>query len=445
MDHIEPAPAVLDEPLLQRPRIVRWFASRPRIADVLVILVCTAPTAAALIVASPPHMWLGVLCAAGVAATLWWRRSHPFVVLLVAVALATLNPVAANSVTPAFFESAFTLFALAARARLRVAILGYALCVLVIFGVAWLGILLGTRDAWPMTPLQPAALAAIAFGVAARASGARREAFAELVALREDRAATAERARITAEMHDVVAHSVTVMVSLAGGAAMGWDRHPARARAALDQLGIVGARTLEDMQRILRVLRTHDSDLDRNLEASGHNLPTLEDLAETFRATGIAVSLRVDPAFERGVADGASLERVGSDPGSRGDFDPALRTTVYRIVQESLTNVVRHARDATFAEVAVDVGVAERGGAGSPLAAAGAGWIVVTVTDNGAGARQGPSPGSGTGLRAMRERALAFGGELDAGPIPASQGSPATGWRTRVEIPVAALAVRRTG
>lgn len=425
MEHHAAMPAVLDEPLLRRPAIVRWFAARPRIGDIAVIAVCTAPTAAALIVVPPPHLWLGVLCALGVAVALWWRREHPMAVLLVAVALATLNPVAANSATPAFFESALTLFALAARSRLRIAILGYVLSTLVVIGMAWCGLLLGIREEWPMTPLQPAALAAIAFGVAARAGGARRDALAELVALREDRAAAAERARITAEMHDVVAHSVTVMVSLAGGAAVGWEKHPERARAALAQLGVVGGRTLEDMQRILRVLRTHDRVLDRDLEASGHNLPSLDELADTFRATGLAVSLRVAPEIAGDRADTAGL-------------DPALRTTVYRVVQESLTNVVRHARDATFVEVEVDVlpgGAGSTGGA-DPDPDPDGSRLVVTVTDNGAGPRRGPSPGSGTGLRAMRERARAFGGDLDAGPVPCSAGAPESGWRTRVAIPL---------
>ncbi|GAB3617433.1 sensor histidine kinase [Okibacterium endophyticum] len=393
--------AVHDEPALQRPRLVRWFAERPRIADILVILACTTPTLAALVLTLPAHTWFGYLCAAGVAVAFWWRRSHPLTVLIVVVAIATLNPVVANSTSTAFLESMFALYALAAYRRLPTAILGYLLSEGVIFAVSGLAILLGFRETWSMVLLQPASLVALALGVAVRASRSRRTAIEELVTLREDRAAAAERARITAEMHDVVAHSVTVMIALAGGATAGWEKHPERARDALAQLGSVGAHALEEMQRILRVLRENDGDLDRNLESSGYNVQSLEELVEVFRTAGLPVNL--------------SATRPFSIP------DPALQTTVYRVVQESLTNALRHARAVTY----VEVDVARHDGR-----------LVVTVTDNGRGTGPQPSAGAGVGLRAMRERAAAFHGELEAGPIPTSEDAPGTGWRTRVSLPM---------
>lgn len=408
--------SVLDEPALRRPRLVLWFAARPRLADVFVILACAAPTVTALILAPPARAWLGYLCATGVAVAFRWRRSHPFAVLLVVVAFATLNPIAAHSTSPAFLESCFGLYALASLVRVRTAVLGYLLSEGVILGVAGLAILLGIREEWPAVLFQPASLAAFALGAAVRASRSRRTAIEELVAVREDQAAAAERARITAEMHDVVAHSVTVMIALAGGAAAGWEKHPDRARRALDQLGDVGAHALEEMQRILRILREHDADLDRSLESSGHNLPSLEELVEVFRSAGLAVHL---------VGDGAALgdpSRIeDAPPRSAPRPDPALQTTVYRIVQEALTNALRHARDATYVEV--DVSRADD-------------RIIVSVTDNGCGPKPGPSAGAGVGLRAMRERAEAFHGDFAAGPIPTSEAGPGTGWRTRVSIPV---------
>lgn len=393
-----------DEPVLRRSRVVRWLTERPRIADVLVILACTVPALAALILAPPPHAWLGYLCAAGVAVAFWWRRSHPLAVLLVVVALATLNPISVRGVTTAFFESAFALYALASYSRLRTAIIGYLLSEGVILATAGLAIVLGIRDDWPAVGLQLGSLVALALGIAVRASRSRREAIEELVSLREDRAAAAERARITAEMHDVVAHSVTVMIALAGGAAAGWEKHPERARTALDQLGSVGARTLEEMQRILRLLRENDADLDRNLETSGHNVPSIEELVEVFRAAGLPVTL---------TAEGVELADASADP--------VLRTTVHRIVQEALTNALRHADDPTF--VAVEIAHAD-------------GRVTVSVTDNGSGTKPGSSVGAGVGLRAMRERAAAFGGEFSAGPIPSRHDAPGRGWRTRVSIPV---------
>lgn len=400
------SPAVLDEPVLQRPRIVRWLAERPRFGDVLVIVVCTAPSLAALILARPQHAWLGYLCAIGVAIAFWWRRSHPLAVLLVVVALATINPISSSGATTAFFESFFALYALASHRRLRTAILGYILGEGVIFAISGILILLGLREGWPVVLLQPGSLAALALGIAARASRARRAAIEELVTLREDRAAAAERARITAEMHDVVAHSVTVMIALAGGAAAGWEKHPERTRHALDQLSSVGSHTLEEMQRILRVLRENDAELDRDLESSGHNLPSLEELVDVFRSAGLPVRL---------------TDRREPTEGLASSTDPALQTTVYRIVQEALTNVMRHARDVTHVEVEL-AQFDDR--------------MTVSVTDNGRGARPGPSVGAGVGLRAMRERAAAFHGELSAGPIPTREGAPGTGWRTRVSLPV---------
>jgi signal transduction histidine kinase len=326
-------------------------------------------------------------------------------VLLVVVSLATLNPISANGMTTAFFESFFALFALANHSRLRTTLIGYLLSEGAILATAGVAILFGLREDFPSVLFQPASLIAIALGVAVRASRSRREAIEELVTLREDRAAAAERARITAEMHAVVAHSVTVMIALAGGASAGWEKHPARARSALDQLGNVGAHTLEEMQRILRVLREHDTDLDRNLESSGHNLPSLDELVEVFRSAGLPVTLTVD-------RDVTALGRLE---------DPVLQTTVYRIVQEALTNALRHAREATHIEVEIRHD---------------AGHISVAVTDNGRGPKPGPSVGAGVGLRAMRERAVTFGGEFFAGPIPTRDDAPGHGWRTRVTIPM---------
>lgn len=394
--------------MLPRAAWQQWFADRPRIADVFVMLACTVPTLLVLILNPLPHAWLGWVCAAGVGVALWWRRSHPMTVLLIIVFLGSINPVAALAVAPALWERCFGLYALATERRLRTAVLGFFVSEAVVLAATGCMVLLGLRERLPILPLQPTVLAAIAIGVAVRASRARREALAVLVAAREDRAAAAERSRITAEMHDVVAHSVTVMVALAGGASAGWEKHPERARQALDQLGTVGAQTLQEMQRILRVLRTSDTELDHKLERSGHNVPDLRELTDGFRAAGLPVHLT-----------------EGSDTAAAVGSDPALRTTVYRIVQESLTNALRYARGATLVEVSV-VQSSEQ--------------VTVTVVDNGRGSAQEtngtrPSLGAGVGLAAMRERAAAFGGSLESGPIPRTAAGPSHGWRVRVLLP----------
>lgn len=394
----EPLP---DELALNRPRIVRWLAARPRIFDVLIILACTAPTVTALVLVSPAHAWLGYLCAAGVAVAFWWRRSHPLTVLLIAVGLASLQPFAGAGTSVATFESFFGVYTLASLTRLRTAILGYLMSEAVIFAVSGIAMLLGFREAFPAVLLQPIALMALALGVAVRASRARRAALENVVVLREERAAAAERARITAEMHDVVAHSVTVMIALAGGARAGWEKHPERARNALEQLGDVGEGALTEMQRILQLLRNNDSALSTDLELSGHNLPPLEELVEVFRVAGLPVTLERDD--------------------TKAALEPALRTTVYRITQEALTNALRYARDATYVEVAVRVQQEH---------------LTVTVTDNGKPNPAATSLGAGIGLRAMRERTTTFGGTFDAGPLASDDDAPGTGWRTHATLPL---------
>lgn len=393
--------AALPQPLMPRPKIVRWFSARPRIADVLIILVCTVPTVIALVLVPPAHAWLGYLCAAGVAVAFWWRREHPIAVLLIAVFLAAFNPISREGISVAVVESFFGIYTVASLTRLRTAVLAYLAGEAVIFCAAGVAILLGLRETFPAVLFQPVTLAALAIGVAVRASRDKRTSTEEMIALREERAASAERARITAEMHDVVAHSVTVMIALAGGARAGWDKHPERARNALEQLGIVGAQALEEMQRILRLLRDHDRTLDTDLESSGYNLPPMDELVGMFRAAGLPVEIE-------GAATAETVE-------------PALRTTVYRIVQEALTNALRYARGVTHVEVSIRIL---------------AGCLIVTVTDNGSPGPSTESLGAGVGLRAMQERTAAFHGTLEAGPIPTGEPTPGTGWRVRATLPL---------
>lgn len=388
--------SALDEPLLLRPRFVRWC---PRVGDIAAILLCTVPALAGLPVAAPAHAWIGYLCVAGVGLALVFRRARPFPVLVVAVALGTLNPVSWAGAGAAFFESFITVFTLAVRARPLIAVIGYLVCEAIILNVTGGLVLLGAREGPPAVPWQPGALIALCLGIAVRANRLRREAIAEAIAVREEQAAAAERARITAEMHDVVAHSLTVMIALAGGARAGWEKHPERSRAALEQLGGVGAQALADMQRILRVMRG-DADGAPALENSGADLEPLDSVVEVFRAAGLPVTLT---GGEDEIPD-----------------DPILRTTVHRIVQEALTDTLRHAARPTRVEVVI-ARVGEE--------------LTVTVTDDGRGRPEPVRVGAGVGLRAMRERAEAFGGRFEAGPVPGEASIP-RGWRTHVVLPV---------
>jgi signal transduction histidine kinase len=207
-----------------------------------------------------------------------------------------------------------------------------------------------------------------------------------------------ERVRIARELHDVVAHTLSVVTFQAGvGRRVGATR-PAEALLALRAVEVTGRGALEELRRILGLLR--DDEAEQPSLAPAPGVADLGELADTVRTAGIPVRLMVT--------------------GETAALPPAASLTVYRIVQEALTNVVKHAGDA---EASVQVRVGPDG-------------VQVTVSDNGRGtALNGPAL-NGTarhGIVGMRERAAAFGGTLRAGPAPGG------GFRVRAFLPVQGL------
>ena len=202
-------------------------------------------------------------------------------------------------------------------------------------------------------------------------------------------AAAAERARIAREIHDVVAHNVSVMVVQADGAAFALDGSPQRAREALAAISATGRRALAEMRSLLGVLR--DPAGQGADPAAGPALapqPGIEELGgllEQARAAGLPVSLAVS-GVPRPLPQGEAL-------------------AVYRVVQESLTNVRKHAGPGVTA--AVSLGYADEG-------------LVIRVTDDGRGAAAGAGglAGAGQGLAGMRERIGLYGGTVRSGPRP---------------------------
>jgi signal transduction histidine kinase len=193
---------------------------------------------------------------------------------------------------------------------------------------------------------------------------------------REHEAAELERARIARELHDVIAHSVTLMTVQAGAADSVLDRDPESAREALRAAQDTGRRTIEDLRRLLGLLREVDA-------AGGAPEPSLDGLpalARQITAAGLPVELAI-----RG-------EPVAISPG--------LGASAYRIVQEGLTNALRHAH-ADRAEVVV---------AFEPAV------LRLVISDDGDGANDAAA--GGHGLVGMRERAAVFGGELEAAAGP---------------------------
>ena len=205
-------------------------------------------------------------------------------------------------------------------------------------------------------------------------------------------AAAAERARIAREIHDVVAHNVSVMVVQADGAAFALDGSPQRAREALAAISATGRRALAEMRSLLGVLRD-SAGPGAELAGPGSGpwrlapqpgIEELGDLLEQARAAGLPVSLTVS-GVPRPVPQGEAL-------------------AVYRVVQESLTNVRKHAGPGVTA--AVSLGYADEG-------------LVIRVTDDGRGAAAQDRPrlgGAGHGLAGMRERIELYGGTVRSGP-----------------------------
>lgn len=188
-----------------------------------------------------------------------------------------------------------------------------------------------------------------------------------------------ERNRIAGEMHDIVAHSLSVMIALSDGAARTAGRNPERAAAVMADVSKAGRSALADLRRSLGVLRVAGA-AEVPLTPAG-DVADFDEMIDGFRAAGLP--LRV--------------ERTGE-----AELSPALGMTAHRIVQESLTNALRYAKDPTRVDVSI---------------ASGPSGVHLRVRDDGQQAARGPrSQGSGIGLSGMVERARLFGGTVTAGP-----------------------------
>ncbi|GAB2947281.1 sensor histidine kinase [Streptomyces pseudoechinosporeus] len=227
-------------------------------------------------------------------------------------------------------------------------------------------------------------------------------------------AAAEERAEIARELHDVVAHSLAVMILQADGAGYALKSDPDKAGSALKAIGDTGRDALEDMHRIVRVLRGgRGSGQGEAQDADGGrrrvSLDDLETVAERARAAGLKVDLAVE--------------------GERGGLSTGDELTVLRVVQESLTNVLRHAGPG--AQVAITLRFDEDA-------------VLISVVDDGAGKLAGAAMAAervsgGNGLVGMRERVEVSGGSFTAGPRLGA------GWQVDAELPIKELPVRTAG
>jgi signal transduction histidine kinase len=359
------------------PRSRRWF-DRLLVAGLL--LLASVHAVAGEVVEA--------VCAGLEVAPLLWRRRHAWPVFLAVAAASVVQAALVSAPTVgqlAFPVAVYSVARWSPRWQGVTALLvGYAGAV--VASVRWLrgfdAVEITSANLVPyLVTISAMVTAAWALGFAAQQregyvdSLVARAEQAERMAEREvELAARDERSRIAREMHDVVAHGLSVIVVQADGARYAAAKDPDVAVDTLETISTTGREALTEMRRLLGLLRDGDTGV-----APQPGLDDVRHLVDEARAAGARVEADL-PDAPTDVADGVGL-------------------AAYRIVQEALTNVRKHAGPAATASVRVSVGRA----------------VEVEVRDDGRGAAA-PSDGHGLGLVGMRERAAVHGGTLAAGP-----------------------------
>jgi len=330
-----------------------------------------------------------------------WRRRRPFAVLLLVGVSAVVYEVLEYNDSSNAISVLLCLYAVAAHAPRREAVLG-----------GWLmagALLIAMAANWEDASSIAGIIGNCALFAAAWVGGdnvrqrrerltalQQRAVMAELARDEEAaRAVTAERTRIARELHDVVAHSVSVMVVQAGAARRLLQRDdpdPARAVEALESVETTGRESLNELRRLLGVLRKED---DRSFgRVPQPSVDHLDTIVAQARDAGLVVDLVVH--------------------GEPRPLSPGVDLTAYRIVQEALTNVMKHGGPGARADVHLSYG---------------AGALEVHVRDDGRG-RDEALPSGGHGLVGMQERVSLFGGRLRAGNRPGG------GFEIHAELPL---------
>ncbi|MET8243903.1 sensor histidine kinase [Streptomyces sp. NPDC005202] len=235
------------------------------------------------------------------------------------------------------------------------------------------------------------ATAAVAVGLAVRIRRAQlaglRERAARLEVERDQRsklAAATERTRVARDMHDIVGHNLSVMITLADAGTYAADVAPERGKEALRLIADTGRQALGELQRTLGILRAATDDSSSALELSPQpGIADIDALCARVRAAGPEV-----------------VYRTGGDVDT---LESGVQLTVYRIVQEALTNTLKHVGTDTKVHLTIGVQGAR---------------LNIRVKDSGPAGRAGPPNEEGHGLVGMRERAALYGGSVSAGPAP---------------------------
>ena len=330
--------------------------------------------AAVQVLASGPEQVVRLPAVAGTTVPLIWRRRYPLGCYAVQFlcALATLQRPALG-VLVALFLGLYSAGAYGSRPLLTLAApLGSSLVLLALFPTA--------NPPLPAWGLQlVAGLGVWVAGIAMRERTARLRQVEHERELAARVAVAEERARIARELHDVIAHSVSVMVVQAGAARRLLNRQPDRAGEAMREVEGSGRDALTELRRLLGVLAARP---DEVVLAPQPGLGELEALVGRVDAAGVPVDVRI--------------------VGTPRPLPPGLDLAAYRVVQEALTNVMKHAAGART-QVLVEYGDRD---------------LRLAVVD--AGGSDGPAgaAGAGRGLLGMRERVAAYGGDVEAGALP---------------------------
>lgn len=343
--------------------------------------------------------WLVGTISLGFSLPLFCRRSHPFAVLLVMMPFSVAN-VWAGAALQASMTLLIVIFNIALRTRLRTLLWSYALA----SAPFWhLGYRYPDKEG-PGATIAPIMMSLALAAVGGIAVRTRQEYLASLVdrarQLEVERdqqaqlAAVAERTRIAREMHDIIGHNLSVITGLADGGSYAAAKSPARAAQALEAIGTTSRQALAELRRLLDVLREEAPTAELTPQPS---LTDLDHLIDGVRSAGLPVRLKIEGPPVR-VPAGTQL-------------------TIYRVIQEALTNTLKHAGPNATSQVSISY---EDGGA-----------VTASVTDTGRG---GPAPNAtdatqGRGLTGMRERTALYDGTLEAGPQPTG------GWRVHVRLP----------
>ncbi|WP_217241458.1 histidine kinase [Streptomyces sp. AC555_RSS877] len=342
--------------------------------------------------------WLALTLSLGLTIPLLRRRTHPQAVLL-AIAPAALVNAWTGATLQASLLQLLVIFHIALRRPPRN--LWWATAVVITpVAVAAARHPRGSPDQ-DIVPVLMSIVVAAAIGITVRTRRAYTEALEDRARRLETErdqqarlAAAAERARIAREMHDIIGHNLSVITGLADGGRYASAKSPERATQALTAISTTSRQALTELRRLLDVLRDDEGEPAPELTPQPA-LTDLDHLIDGVRSAGLSVRTTVHgtPTLPQG-----------------------RQLTVYRVIQEALTNTLKHAGPEATARI--EISYEEKGA------------VTATVTDTGRGGETDDT-GGGRGLPGMRERTALYGGTLEAGP----RLHPDQGWRVHLHLP----------